>query len=260
MSVFDLFRLDGRRALVTGGSRGLGRAIARAFAEAGAEVVLAGRTTETLEDARRELQGLGATVATIVADLHTAGGAATLCATVLSRHGGVDVLVNNVGGRREDLATETLGLEKWREYLDLNLNSAVVCTQQLGAGMLARGWGRVINIASIAGPLVAMRGIEGRHYETAKAALAGFTRAVAADWAPRGVTVNAIAPGGFLTDPNRRWFRERPAFQGQFEANIPMGRLGQPEEIAPLALYLASEASRYMTGAVLVIDGGYTLW
>jgi gluconate 5-dehydrogenase len=196
----------------------------------------------------------------VAADLHTAEGAAALCREVLSRYPGVDVLVNNVGGRREDLATETMPLDKWREYLDLNLNSAMVCTQALGAGMLERRWGRVINVASIAGPFVAMRGIRGRHYETAKAALVGFTRAVAADWAPHGVTVNAIAPGGFLTDPNLRWFKERPEFQTQFEANIPMGRLGQPEEIAPLALYLAGEASRYMTGAVLVIDGGYTLW
>jgi NAD(P)-dependent dehydrogenase (short-subunit alcohol dehydrogenase family) len=125
--------------------------------------------------------------------------------------------------------------------------------------MLGRGWGRVINVGSISGE-VSMREIEGRHYETAKAALAGFTRAVAADWAPRGVTVNAIAPGGFLTDANRRWFGERPDWQKVIESRIPMGRLGQPDEIGPLALYLASDASRYMTGAVLVIDGGYTLW
>ncbi|MFO0930021.1 MAG: SDR family NAD(P)-dependent oxidoreductase [Gemmataceae bacterium] len=260
MSVFDQFRLDGRRALVTGGSRGLGRAIAGAFAEAGADLILVGRTPETLEQARQELAALGRTVDVLAVDLHDADAAATLCDTVLARFGGVDVLVNNVGGRREDLKTEELPLDKWRGYLELNLTSAVVCTQRLGAGMRERGWGRVINVASIAGPLVAMRGIEGRHYETAKAALVGFTRAVAADWAPHGVTVNAIAPGGFLTEPNRRWFRERPSFKTDFETNIPMGRLGEPDEIAPLALYLASEASRYMTGALLVIDGGYTLW
>lgn len=260
MSVFDQFRLDGRRALITGGSRGLGRAIAGAFAEAGAELVLVGRTAASLDQARQELSRLGQPIHVLTFDLHDADAAAALCDTVRQRFGPIDILVNNVGGRREDLQTEELPLDTWRGYLDLNLNSAVVCTQRLGAGMLERGWGRVINIASIAGPLVAMRGIAGRHYETAKAALTGFTRAVAADWAPRGVTVNAIAPGGFLTEPNRRWFRERPSFQTEFEANIPLGRLGEPEEIAPLALYLASEASRYMTGAVLVLDGGYTLW
>jgi gluconate 5-dehydrogenase len=143
--------------------------------------------------------------------------------------------------------------------MDLNLTSAMVCTSRIGGAMLSRGWGRVINIGSIAGD-VAMRDIRGRHYETAKAALAGFTRSVAADWAPHGVTVNAIAPGGFMTDANRRWFRERPEFQKEIEARIPMGRMGEPDELGPLAVYLASEASRYMTGAVLVIDGGYTLW
>jgi gluconate 5-dehydrogenase len=260
MSVFDLFRLDGRRALITGGSRGLGRAVAQAFAEAGADLVLVGRTADTLAQAQGELAALGRRVDVVVADLHDAGSAAAMCDRVLERHGGIDVLVNNVGGRREDIATESMPIDKWLGFLDLNLNSAVVCTQRFAAGMLQRGWGRVINVASIAGPVVSMRGIEGRHYETAKAALVGFTRAAACDWAKRGVTVNAICPGGFLTEPNRKWFRERPAFRGEFEANIPMGRLGQPDEIAPLALYLASEASRYMTGAVLVIDGGYTLW
>jgi gluconate 5-dehydrogenase len=260
MSVLDLFRLDGKRALVTGGSRGLGRAIAQAFAEAGADLALVGRSAESLQAARDELQPVGQRVDLFPGDLHDAAAAEALCDRVLEQVGPVDVLVNNVGGRREDIPTEGLRLDAWRGFLDLNLNSAVVCTQRLGAAMLARGWGRIINVASIAGPLVAMRGIEGRHYETAKAALVGFTRSVAADWARRGVTVNAICPGGFLTDPNRRWFRERPNFQASFEANIPMGRLGEPEEIAPLALYLASEASRYMTGAVLVIDGGYTLW
>ena len=125
--------------------------------------------------------------------------------------------------------------------------------------MRARGWGRILNVASIAG-LVAFKDIGGRHYETAKAALVGFTRAVAADWAPDGVTVNAIAPGVFLTDPNRKWFAERPQYRTAIEARTPMGRLGDPEEIGPLALYLASDASRYMTGQVLILDGGYTLW
>jgi gluconate 5-dehydrogenase len=260
MAVLDLFRLDGKRALITGASRGLGRAIAGAFAEAGAALVLVGRTAETLETARQELAAMGGTVDVRVADLHDPAGAEALCATVLRDFGAIDILVNNVGGRRENIPTESMPLDAWRGFVDLNLTSAMVCTQKLGAGMLEQRWGRIINVASIAGWCVSMRDIEGRHYETAKAALVGFTRAVAADWAPRGVTVNAICPGGFLTDANRRWFRERPEFKQAFEANIPMGRLGEPEEIAPLALYLASEASRYMTGAALVIDGGYTLW
>jgi len=117
----------------------------------------------------------------------------------------------------------------------------------------------VINIASISG-LIANRGIGGRHYETAKAAVLQFTRATAADWAPHAVTVNAILPGMFMTEPNQRWAREQPAVITAARAQIPIGDFGRPEDLGPLAVYLACDASRYMTGAALVIDGGYTLW
>jgi NAD(P)-dependent dehydrogenase (short-subunit alcohol dehydrogenase family) len=153
-----------------------------------------------------------------------------------------------------------MSLEKWRELMDLNLTSAFVCTRIVGAAMIERGeGGRIINISSI-NSIVAGRGIAGRHYETAKAGLVQFTRAVAADWAPHKITVNAICPGGFMTEPNQRWAREHPEVIEGFQEQIPMGGFGQPEDLGPLAVYLASDASRYMTGASLVIDGGYTLW
>ena len=123
----------------------------------------------------------------------------------------------------------------------------------------AGGGGRVINNASISG-LVVNRGITGRSYETSKAAVIQFTRATAADWAPHGVTVNAICPGGFMTEPNKRWAEENPEIINTFKSLIPAGDFGKPEDLGPLAVYLASEASRYVTGASLVIDGGYTLW
>jgi gluconate 5-dehydrogenase len=257
--VMDWFSLQGRRALITGGSRGLGRAIAQALSDAGADLVLVGRDEQNLRQAAQELTRGEQTVVALAADLNSPEEAEKLCDRALAECGPIDILINNVGGRRENIPTESMPLEIWRRYLDLNLTSAFVCTKRFGAAMLPRKWGRIINVASISGH-VAVRGIAGRHYETAKAALVGFTRAVAADWAAHGVTVNAIAPGGFLTDANRRWFRERPEFIKEFEAQIPMGRLGEPEEIGPLAVYLASEASRYMTGAMLIIDGGYTLW
>src|SRR6185312_11705894 len=149
--------------------------------------------------------------------------------------------------------------ETWLEMMDLNLTSTFVCTKLIGGAMLQRGrGGRVINIASISG-MVGNRGIGGRHYETAKAAVIQFTRVTAADWAPHGVTVNAICPGGFMTAPNVRWSKDHPEVIESFRALIPMGDFGQPEDLGPLAVYLASDASRYMTGAALVIDGGYTL-
>jgi gluconate 5-dehydrogenase len=233
--------------------------MAVAFAEAGADLVLVGRDPDALARVEAELRPLGQRVDGIALDLKDGAAAEILCTRITNEIGPIDILVNNIGGRRENIPTEAMPLDTWQRYLELNLNTALVCTSRLGAGMLQRRWGRVINIASISG-LVAMRGIQGRHYEAAKSALIGLTRAVGVDWAPHGVTVNAIAPGPFLTEPNQRWFRERPSFQQEVEAMIPMGRLGQPDEIGPLALYLASEASRFMTGAVLVLDGGMTAW
>ena len=259
MSILDKFRLDGRRALITGSSRGLGRAMAQAFAEAGADLVLVGRDEQTLQQAQEELTALGRSVATVVADLTSPAAVERMCSVVLAEHGPIDILINNVGGRRENIPIQDETLDDWQRLMDLNLTSAFLCTRHIGGAMLTRKRGRVINIGSICGE-IATRNIHGRHSETAKAALAGFTRAVAADWAPHGVTVNAIAPGGFMTDANRRWFRERPALQQAIEGIIPMGRLGEPEELGPLAVYLASDASSYMTGAILIIDGGYTLW
>jgi gluconate 5-dehydrogenase len=259
MSVLDKFHLDGKRALITGGSRGLGRAIAQAFAEAGADLVLVGTNAHNLEQAQSELLPLRRRVDLVVADLSSTEETQWMCERVLREFGPIHILVNNVGGRRENIALENTPLEEWRRLIDLNLTSVFLCTKLIGAPMLQRKSGRIINIASICGQ-IATRNIHGRHYETAKAAVVGMTRAVAADWAPHGVTVNAIAPGGFMTDANRRWFRERPELREQFEAQVPMGRLGEPDELGPLALYLASDASSYMTGALLVIDGGYTVW
>jgi gluconate 5-dehydrogenase len=164
-----------------------------------------------------------------------------------------------VGGRNLDVPVESTDLATWQKFIDLNLTHVFLCTKMIGGAMLARGSGRVINIASVSG-IIANRGIAGRHYETAKAAVIHFTRATAADWAPRGVTVNAICPGLFMTEPNKAWAKKHPEVIETFVKSVPMGRTGEPDEIGPLALYLASPASSYVTGAAFVIDGGYTLW
>ena len=259
MPVFDRFKLAGRRALITGGSRGLGLEMARALGEAGADVVIAGSDEMHLQNACETLRGEGLSVQSVQADLSRPEEAERLCEAVLRDFPAIDILINNVGGRRINTPTEDLALEDWQRILDLNLTQAFILTKRLGAAMIPRRWGRIINISSINAfwPGKAMRG---RSYETAKGALTMFTKAVAADWATHGITVNAIAPGPFLTDANRRWISERAEFEEEVARNIPMGRWGRPEEIAPLALYLASEASSYMTGSVLVIDGGKLLW
>jgi gluconate 5-dehydrogenase len=184
----------------------------------------------------------------------------TLCRRACEDFGPIDILINNVGGRRIDVPTESFHVKRWQEILDLNLTSTFLCTQIAGKAMIDRGQGgRIINVASISG-MVVNRGIGGRSYETSKAAVIQFTRTVAVDWAPHGITANAICPGGFMTEPNQRWAQQNPAIIDGFKSQIPMGDFGRPEDLGPLAVYLASDASRYMTGATLVIDGGYTLW
>ncbi len=260
MSILDRFKLTGKRLFITGGSRGLGREMALAIADAGADVILVGRDQPSLEKTAGDVRALGRQCWALVADIGKPDECETVCKTALGQHGPIDILINNVGGRRENIPTESMPLEKWRELIDLNLTSCMLCTKWFGAAMIERGQGgRIINIASI-NALVAGRGIAGRHYESAKAAMVQFTRAVAADWATHRITVNAILPGAFMTEPNQRWSRILPEVIERARGNIPMGDFGQPEDLGPLAVYLASDASRYMTGAALVIDGGYTLW
>lgn len=260
MSILDRFRLDGKRLFITGGSRGLGREMALAIADAGADVVLVGRERESLEATAADIRNLGRVAIPLVGDVGRVEECEALCQRVLAEHGPIDILINNVGGRRINVPLEQQSLEQWRQILDLNLTSAFLCMKVIGGAMVARGkGGRVINVASISG-MIANRGIGGRSYETAKAAVIQLTRAAAADWAPHGVTVNAICPGGIMTAPNVRWAGEHPEVIAKFREQIPQGDFGQPEDLGPLAVYLASDASRYMTGAALVIDGGYTLW
>jgi NAD(P)-dependent dehydrogenase (short-subunit alcohol dehydrogenase family) len=259
MNVLDRFRLDNRRLFITGGSRGFGRVIALAAAEAGADIALNGREPEALARTAAEVRERGRQVWTFPGDIAQPSLCEDLCKRVLAEAGPIDILVNNVGGRDLDVAIEDTDLATWQKFVDLNLTHCFLCTKIIGGAMLKRGNGRVINIASISG-MIANRGIGGRHYETTKAALIHFTRAAAADWAPRGVTVNAICPGLFMTEPNVAWAKKHPEVIETFARAVPMGRTGEPHEIGPLAVYLASPASSYVTGAAFVIDGGYTLW
>jgi gluconate 5-dehydrogenase len=233
MAILDRFRLDGKRCFVTGGSRGLGREMALAIAEAGADLILVGRDRPALEATGADVERRGRTAVLIQADVSQPLEAERACRTALERHGPVHILVNNVGGRRIDIPTESLDLEQWREIVDLNLTSTFICTKLIGGAMVRRGQGgRIINVASVSG-LVATRGIGGRSYETSKGAVIQFTRAVAADWAPHRVTVNAIAPGAFLTEPNLRWSRLNPAMTETFKAQIPMGEFAGPRTWGP---------------------------
>lgn len=260
MGIFDRLSLDGKKLFITGGSRGLGREMALGIAEAGADIALVARESASLQETAEQIRKLGRNCWTFVADVSDPEACETVCKKALSENGPFDILINNVGGRRANVATEDMSLTQWQELINLNLTSAFVCCKVIGGAMIARGHGgRVINLASI-NALVAGRGIKGRHYEAAKAGVLMLTRSLATDWAPHGITVNAICPGIFATDPNKAWAQQHPDVIDAYVRNIPMGKLGDPEDLGPLAVYLASDAARYMTGAALVIDGGYTCW
>jgi NAD(P)-dependent dehydrogenase (short-subunit alcohol dehydrogenase family) len=186
MSVLDRFRLDGKRLFITGGSRGLGRQMALAIADAGADVALSGRDPTSLERTAAEIRDLGRRAWPIRADMGEPVACEAACACALAEHGPFDILINNVGGRRDATLIREMTVERWRELVDLNLTSTFVCSRIIGGDMVERGaGGRVINIASI-NALVAGQSIGRRHYETAKAAVVQLTRATAADWAPYG--------------------------------------------------------------------------
>lgn len=260
MALADAFRLDGKKLFITGGSRGLGREMALAIAEAGADVVLVGRDAASLEATAGDIRKLGRAAHSMLGDIGSPEDCERVCQAALAEHGTFDILINNVGGRRINVPLHEQTLDEWRQILDLNLTSTFLCLKHIGGAMLARGTGgRVINIASISG-MVINRGIGGRSYETSKAAVIHLTKAAAADWAPHGITVNAICPGGFMTEPNQRWQRLDPTIIEKSLAQIPAGKFGDPPDLGPLAVYLASDAARYMTGAAVVIDGGYTVW
>lgn len=252
------FDLAGKRAFVSGGSRGLGREMALALAEGGADIVLVARGSEALNKTAQDIRGFGREVWTYEADFGDPDAVEALCARVLDDVGSLDIAINNVGGRRVNVPTEELDLATWRQLLDLNLTATFVCSRAFGAAMIEAGrGGRIINVASING-LVPGRGIGGRHYEAAKSAVIQFTRTLAVDWAQHGITANAICPGIFETEPNRKWKATHPEVIDRIVADIPMGRMGDPREIGALAVYLASDAARFMTGATLIIDGGQT--
>jgi gluconate 5-dehydrogenase len=248
--------LDGKVALITGGSKGIGRAIALELADAGADVALAARGPEALEKTAREVEERGRRAAAIPTDVTDPNQVETLIERATSDLGGLDVLVNNAGAAPFFSQIETMRLEGFEKYFRINFLSAVFCTRAAAPILLAKEEGAsVINVASVAG-FIASPGLT--YYSTAKAALINFTRTVAREWAPHGVRVNAIAPGWIETELNEV-ARQNPGFRDGIRDTIPLGRWGTAEEVAGVARFLASDAASFMTGSVVVVDGGQSV-
>jgi NAD(P)-dependent dehydrogenase (short-subunit alcohol dehydrogenase family) len=253
-NVLDLFRLDGRKALVTGGAKGLGKVIATALAQAGADVAIVSRSLEqcqaTAEEIRRET---GQRTHAIAADVSRSGEVAGLMAAVQGALGPLDILVNNAGINVRAPAHE-MTEANWDAIVDVNLKVPFLCAREVMPGMCQRGWGRIINLGSI----MSVVSLPGRApYSAAKAGVLGLTRVLALECATRGVTVNALCPGPFETEMNKPLL-EDPVKYSEFVSRIPMNRWGKLHEVTGAALFLASDASSFVTGTTLFIDGGWT--
>jgi NAD(P)-dependent dehydrogenase (short-subunit alcohol dehydrogenase family) len=255
MSVLDKFSLRGKVAIVTGGNRGVGRAIARGFAEAGAAVAIIGRDEKKSEETLTELRGIGAKAIAVRANVAERSDLETMLATVTDELGPVDVLVNNAGiGFHADALT--LDDADWRRLFDTNLDAVWMASQIVGRQMVARKTGSIINNGSISG-LIVNRPQWHSPYGISKAAVHHLTKSLAAEWAGKGVRVNAIAPGYVKTEIANTEYDD---YRHYWRDEVPLQRYATPDEIAPIALLLASDAGSFITGSVFVVDGGYTLW
>jgi NAD(P)-dependent dehydrogenase (short-subunit alcohol dehydrogenase family) len=252
--VLDTFRLDGKVALITGGARGLGRTMALALAEAGADLALVGRSRDACQATADEItKATGRTVRAFAGDVCVAADVTRIAGEVTTACGSIDILVNNAGTNIRG-TIEKLSEEDWDTVIDTNLKGPFLCARAIGPQMVARGWGRVINIGSI----LSVIALPGRApYASSKSGVVGLTRVLALEWAGSGVTCNAICPGPFATDMNRQLLNDPVAYQ-QFISQIPLGRWGELDEMAGPAVFLASDASSFITGSSLFVDGGWT--
>jgi NAD(P)-dependent dehydrogenase (short-subunit alcohol dehydrogenase family) len=256
-TVKELLNLEGRVSVVTGGATGIGFRMALALAEAGSSVVIASRKLDACEQAAREIEKTGAKSLAVACDVTKPEQVEAMKDEVMKRFGRVDALVNNAG-RAWVAPPEDMPLDRWQQVFDLNITGPFLCAQVLGREMIKAKRGKIINIASIAG-LVGRnpRAYNSIAYGASKGALVNFTRDLAVKWAQHNIQVNCICPGFFVTPLNEKLYEKN---KESIDREIPLGRTGGPDDLKGIAVLLASDASNFMTGAIIPVDGGSVAW
>ncbi|GER86376.1 gluconate 5-dehydrogenase [Dictyobacter vulcani] len=258
MPTLDLFRLDGKTAIVTGGGRGLGQYFAQGLSDAGANVVLCSRKLAACEEVQREIEASGGHAISLACDITKSSDVERVVAAAQEKFGGIDILVNN-SGATWGARPEDMPLEKFEQVIDVNIKGTFLMSQLVGRAMIARGQGgKIINIASVAGLVGGNpKYIQVVGYHSSKAAVINMTRDLATSWAHYGITVNAIAPGWF---PTRMSGALLERYGKEMLADIPLARFGSEEDLKGVIVFLSSPAAAYITGQTLVVDGGSTAW
>lgn len=258
MNVMEQLSLKGRNAIVTGGGQGLGKAMAMGLAQAGADIIIAARRTQSAMETKPIIESYGVKCTVIQGDMRNEDDIKAMVAAVLKEYGKIDILFNNAGTWRGDDA-EKVTTEDWKEVIDVNLTGPFIVSREVGKVMLKQGKGSIVNIASMSGMVVNTPQNQCA-YNASKGGLIMLTKSMATEWATRGVRVNAICPGYIRTEMSEdRYQKKDPAIERWFSMT-PMGRSGKAEELMGLAVYLASDASGFATGSTYVLDGGYTAW
>lgn len=255
MGILSIFELEGEKAIVTGGGQGLGREMALALAEAGADVAVVQRHIEVAEKTARDIRKLGRESITIRVDVSKPEDVENMVRMVKNKFGKIDILVNNAGVVSW-VPAEKMSLEEWNKVIDINLTGVFLCCKMVGQEMIKQRKGSIINISSISS-FIANRPQKQCHYNSSKAGVNLLTKCLAVEWAPYNIRVNAIAPGYMATPLLKK--ADDKLLEG-WASRSPMKRIAEPYEFKGLCVFLASRASSYLTGSIIVADGGYTIW